>query len=411
MQINKGNYGIGVKAAVLLLMIGHYANSLMSPITGVLYAEFPDQLSLVKMVSTINYLAGSIPLIFMAPLSRRFTTKQLSLTGLILILFGIIPAFAYGLEILMASQFVCGLGVGIMYAFAASYIVNLWDGAEADRMMGNRSTVGAIMGVLYQQFAGRAATASGSYQPAFLCLFGVAIVFIICLINLPKTYPIEIADRAARISAEQSHDPKVRKIYPMTWALCILACVILNFAQAMMVNMSIVSMADPALGGLGVEASTVSNIMMCFSISMILSGQIYARLWVKLFKSYTVAAGVFMLVVGMGILCAAHSISFMIVGVVIYGCGFQCFNASILQLVPKTTIPTGAAFSISVFWIFSNIGSFLSSIVTPAIATAVFGDALRRDWYVAIIGLLICAIIELFFCRRIRRAQQPVQYQ
>ena len=92
----------------------------------------------------------------------------------------------------------------------------------------------------------------------------------------------------------------------------------------------------------------------------------------------------------------------LLVGVVIFGFGFQCYNGHIMQLIPMTTVATGATFGISMFFIFTNIGSFLASVVTPAIAHSIMGDALRGDWYVAAVGLLICAIVEFFFCKKVK---------
>ena len=339
MSLDKGKWGTSVKVAVLVLMIAQYANSMLSSVTGVLYAEFPDQLSLVKMVSTINYLACSIPLIFMEPLSARFTKKQLALFGIILVFVGVVPSFVYGMVVLFITQFICGMGIGFMYAFAASYIVDLWDGDEASKMMGNRSTVGAIAGILYAQFAGRVA-AGGDYQPAFLCLLVMIPVFLICL-KLPKTYPVEIADKEARLAAKTAGGTKTKKMYKMTWVLCIFTVVILCFATTM-------------------------------------------------------------LFIGMTIILFSQSIAMLLVGVVIFGFGFQCYNGHIMQLIPMTTVATGATFGISMFFIFTNIGSFLASVVTPAIAHSIMGDALRGDWYVAAVGLLICAIVEFFFCKKVK---------
>ena len=399
MQIDKGKYSTAVKVAVLALMIAQYGNSMLSSITGVLYAEFPDQLSLVKMVSTINYLACSIPLILMEPLSAKFTKKQLSLAGIVLVFVGVIPSFVYGMVILFVTQFICGMGIGLMYAFAASYIVDLWDGDEASKMMGNRSTVGAVAGILYAQFAGRI-SAGGNYQPAFLCLLVMIPVFLICL-KLPKTYPVEIADKEARLAAKADGGAKTKKMYGMTWALCVFTLVILCFAMTMMMDIGIIGMAAVEEGGLGLTSDVIANIMTVFSASMVVSGLIYARVWVKLFKTYATAAGVAMLFIGMAILVFAHSMPMLIIGVVIFGFGFQCYNGHIMQLIPMTTVATGATFGISMFFVFTNIGSFLASIVTPTIASTILGDALRGDWYIAAVGLLICAIVEFCFCKKI----------
>lgn len=400
-KIEKKEYGWLVKLAVLLMMFGHYSNSPMSPISGVLRETFPTQLGLVKIAIQINYIAGCIPLALMGPLSAKFTTKQISMAGLLLCATGALPAILPGLGALLVTQFTCGLGIGIMYAFAASYIVNLWEGKAADKMMGNRSTMGAICGFIYQQFAGRVAGATGTYRYSLLCLLVCVLVFAYNIVFLPKTYPLEIAAKEALRKSREEGAPRQKVLYPMTWLACFFAVLILMFAQTMMMDMGIVTMAKPEEGGLGVAPSTVANIMTCFSVSMILSGQLYGRVWVPLFKKYTVAAGVAMCALGMLILMISHSLTLLIIGVFVFGFGFQTFNGAILQLVPKTTVPTAAARSISLFWIFSNVGSFLASLVAPNIAKLIFGSNVRGDWYVSFAALVIFAIAEVFVCKKI----------
>lgn len=400
-QTKRSAYGWGVKLAVLLLMFGHYSNSAMAPISGVLRAAFPEQLSLVKIAVQINYIAGCLPLLLMGPLSARFRTKQISLAGLLLCATGALPVVLPGLGALLVTQFTCGLGIGIMYAYAASYIVNLWEGREANSMMGNRSTVGAICGFLYQQFAGRVAGATGTYRYSLLCLLACVLVFAYDLVKLPGTYPVEQAAREAARRAREEGAPRIRALYPMTWLACVFAVLILMFAQTMMMDMGIVAMAAPEEGGLGVAASTVSNIMTCFSVSMILSGQLYSRLWCPLFRGYTVAGGVFLCAAGMAILMLSHTLTPLIIGVFVFGFGFQTFNAAILQLVPRTTDRTAAARSISLFWIFSNAGSFLASMAAPSLAKLLFGANVRGDWYVSFGALVVLAVAEIFVCRKI----------
>ena len=394
-------YGAAVKIAVLLLMFGHYSNSAISPISGVLRAAFPDQLDLVKVAVQINYIAGCLPLIFIGPLSRKFTTKLISLAGLLLCATGSLTAIFGGLRAVLITQFTCGLGIGIMYAFAASYIVNLWQGREADRMMGNRSTIGAICGFLYQQFSGRIAAATGTYRYSMLCLLVCIAVFAYDYVKLPKTFPIEEEDRRKAAEAKAAGIQKPKALYPLTWLVCVFATLILTFAATMMMDMGIVAMAPAAEGGLGVSSSMVANIMTCFSISMIVSGQLYARVWVPLFKHYTTAGGVMMCALGMLILILAHNVPVTIIGVVIFGFGFQTFNAGILQLVPLTTIPTAASRSISLFWIFSNAGSFLAAIVAPSLSKLFFSGSLKGDWYVALAALIILAAAEAIVCRKV----------
>lgn len=400
-KTNNQKYGFAVKAAVLLLMFGHYSNSPMSPISGAIRAAFPDQLDLVKVAIQINYIAGCVPLLFMGPLSEKFTVKQLSLAGLLLCTTGALPAILPGLTALLITQFTCGLGIGIMYAFAASYIVNLWEGKEANKMMGNRSTMGACCGFIYQQFAGRVATATGTYRYSLLCLLVCLLVFAYNIVKLPKTYPLEVAGKEAIAKAKAEGKKKEKVLYPMTWLACIFAILILMFAQTMMMDMGIVGTATPEEGGLGVTSTTVANVMTCFSVSMIISGQLYGRVWCPLFKGYTVAAGVFMCALGLGILAISYSLVPLIIGVFVFGFGFQTFNGAILQLVPKTTVPTAAARSISLFWIFSNVGSFLASMVAPNIAKIVFPGNVRGDWYVSIIALVILGVAEVFVCKKI----------
>lgn len=49
-----------------------------------------------------------------------------------------------------------------MYSFAASFAVDMFDEKGAADMLGLRSTLGAVMGIVYQQLSARFAVASGA---------------------------------------------------------------------------------------------------------------------------------------------------------------------------------------------------------------------------------------------------------
>jgi MFS family permease len=190
MEIKKLDYGWGVKLAVLLIICVQYTVTITSPILGTIQATFPEHAAIIKLLETIPTFAAVIISLLLGPLMKIFYKKQLLLFGIVLSFFQFIPAVVPGFWTLFICRTIAGFGIGFMYSFAASFAVDMFTEADAATMLGLRSTLGAIMGIVYQQISARLADASGSYQRSFLVALVLVPIFLYILVFMPKSCPV-----------------------------------------------------------------------------------------------------------------------------------------------------------------------------------------------------------------------------
>ena len=399
-MIQKEKYGFWVKLAVLSIICIQYTVTITSPILGTVSAVYPEHVGMVKLLETIPTFAAVIISLLLGPLMKIFYKKQLLLFGTALSFVQFIPAVVPGFWTLFICRSIAGLGIGFMYSFAASFAVDMFDEKEAGDMLGLRSTIGAIMGIVYQQLSGRFAAATGSYQRSFMLCLILIPIFLLILFKMPKSCPVEDYNREIA-KMPKTDQPKEKRVRPLTLALLVVQFITLLFAYSFMTNVAIICSAETAAGGMGMDAATAANVLSVFTIAIAVGGILYARVWTRMFKNYTTAVGIIFLAVGLALAYLSvgmQSMPLMYVATVIYGFGFEMNNSHLCQLLPLTSVPSAAAFLLGLMYAFINFGSFLAGIVTPALSGAIFGANLMADWMLGIPGLAICAVLMMILC-------------
>ena len=411
-EIQKPHYGFWVKVAVLTIITTQYTVVISSPLLGQISQMYPQYPTLVKQIETIPTLAAIIPSLLIGPLNKYMTKKQMLLLGNVLAFAQFIPAIVPGFWPLYISRFIAGLGLGFMYSFAASFIVDMFDGQEQNNMMGMRSAIGAIAGIVFMQISGAIATSTGNYQKSFMVSLILIPIIIIVALFMPKTNPIEEANRAAlRAPKEEKTElAKEKNFTSLTWAFIVMTVVNILFAYTFMSNAAIVTASPVEAGGLAGTPSMAANVMSIFSGAMAVSGFIFGPFWVKRFKNYTTAVGILLCFIGLAVCTIAGSVAVMMVGALIFGFGFQVYNGAICLLLPVTARPEAATTIIAVFFAFQNAGSFLATLVTPTISRALFPGALKGDWYVALVGLAVCTVIYFILCKKADKRAKELGY-
>ena len=150
-----------------------------------------------------------------------------------------------------------------------------------------------------------------------------------------------------------------------------------------MTNVSIVTSTAVEAGGMGMTAATAANILSVFTVAIAVGGLLYARVWCRLFKSFTTGVGILFLCIGIIINFTAAkncSLPLMMVGTVFYGFGFEMNNSHLCQLLPQTSVPSAAASLLGVMYACINLGSFAAGFITPVISRAIFGESILADW-------------------------------
>ena len=181
--MNSQKYGIPVKIAVLCIIMVQYTITLTTPILGEIRENYPggEYEIWIKLIETAPTLAMIPVCLLMGPLLKKFRKKILLLAGTFLACGQCLPLFADGFPAILAGRLISGLGMGICYPFAGSYILDLFKGRECDAMMGWRATVGAAGGVFIMQASGILAEMyhyRASFGVSLICLPLLLVMFL-----------------------------------------------------------------------------------------------------------------------------------------------------------------------------------------------------------------------------------------
>lgn len=404
-MIKKEQYGIAVKIAVALIICVQYTVTITTPILGTISSTYPQYISYVKQLETLPTMAAVIISLLIGPLTRRFHKKQLLLVGIVLAFAQFLPAVIANFWVLYFARLCAGFGLGFMFSFAASFPVDMFSEEDAAKMLGFRSFLGAVAGIIYQQLSARIATATGNYQASFFLVLVLIPVLIYEMVVMPRTCPVEEYNREL-LKKPKENRPKEKRMMPLTWALLITMFVILLCSYTFMTNCAIVVSGAREQGGMGLNAAAAANILSVFTVAIALGGLLYPRLWRKLFKDYTTAVGVIFMAVGLfGVYMATGlgNMALVYISTLIYGFGFEMNNSHLCQLLPRTSIVSAATFLLAMMYAFINLGSWLAAYIVPAISHVLFPNALKGDWNVAIVGLILCAVVDLILCGMVKK--------
>lgn len=381
-------YGLGVKAAILSIIVTQYTITLQTPILGTINAEYGETYgTFVKQLETLNTLSMVVVGLLMGLLLKFMGRKKLLIIATILAMLQALPAFIPGFWIIAVARVCAGLGMGIIYPSSAAYVMSLFKGDEANKLMGIRSTTGAIAGIVVMQLSGLIAT-HFNYRFSYL----IALIALPCVILMIMKIPdVEEEQTVSR----ESEGEKKSAFTPSSWILLLSGGILLMlFAYTYMTNCSIVVCSDPADGGLGLSASVASTVLTVMSVAFAVSGLLYGTFFVRVFKQYTTVFAVLLLGLGIGIAYFADSFGMMCLASVVFGLGFPVFNDAIVQALGRTVRRESAVPVItSYFFAVCGIGQYLSSLVTPAISSALFPGNLRGDWLVSAVCLIAGAVI------------------
>lgn len=416
--MNSQKYGIPVKIAVLCIIMVQYTITLTTPILGEIRENYPggEYEIWIKLIETAPTLAMIPVCLLMGPLLKKFRKKILLLAGTLLACGQCLPLFADGFPAILAGRLISGLGMGICYPFAGSYILDLFKGRECDAMMGWRATVGAAGGVFIMQASGILAEMyhyRASFGVSLICLPLLLVMFLFIPDRDPaeENGPDRCQDPVKHESGAGKEDRGVfttagwtgrtgrGKYPPAAWAVILANVGTMIFGYTYMTNTSIVICAAEEQGGLALSAAEASDVLTVMSVVMALSGLIYGRVFVRVFRTFTTEFGLFMIAAGILFSYFAHSMAVMYLAATAFGIGFQVYNAAILQVLAKRVMPQAVAAATAVFFAFNSAGQFLSSVIVPELNIRILGDTLRGDWLIGFLclfaGFAVCILKRL----------------
>ena len=372
----KPKYGVMVQVTSLVVALLMYTTSMTTPALSAIAGAFPDaSAETIKLISSIPSLMLCIFSLVSGWMTTKLSIKKCVLIASGLIFVGILPSFFGGIEFIIFTRVIFGAGYGLIFPLASAVVTDLFEGAKKDTMMGWKSAIGALAGVVFQTLGGILTAYSWRY--AFLGFLLVIPIVIRVLIFLPDT--------GVQAKAGGKADGKFTK----GLAICAIVGFLLNTVQfSFMQDMSFVVTGENF--GAALDAANVLSTFTAFSF---IAGLIYV-LFAKLFKRFTPVVAILLVGIAFAVAVAAPSLPVLFVAAAIFGLGFGFTNPALtLKAASSVTNPSKTPMAISIYVCATGVGQFLSAYVLKFITNTLNLTAIRADWQVASIAIIIGCVI------------------
>lgn len=367
-----------MRLALLLLSIFTVSGGAIAATIPMMMRSFPNiNPTLIELLMTVP----SLGIIIFTPLSNffadRFGVKNTILTGLVIILIsGITPALTTNFTLIFASRIGIGIGTGLLASFAQSLIIQLFDGADQQRMMGLSGVFQGLGMFVITYFAG--VLMNFSWQTAYWVYIIALPIALLVAFFIPKGVGQVDSTTTTSSAANAKHvDGKV-------WVLA-------GFAFLFNVTFAFITIKFATLVvsrhyGTVMDASTLLGMM---SFAMAAGGFLFMAIQ-KHWQAYSMAIALGFATLAFLILTVSQSLILSGIGVIFVGMAVSVFMASMVTSVGYLTSTQQVPFSTSVAITCANVGTLVSPYLAQLIGQ-VSGNS--TPGFTFLIGGFIFAIL------------------
>ncbi len=360
------------------------AGAAISPALGEISYAFPDASeTTIKLLLTLPSVM-IIPFIFVSSyLTSRFSKRNILLVGVIIyIIGGVGGGLVSSIEMMLICRGILGIGVGCMLPISTSLVPDFFDGEERTKTMGQVMACTNLGGVILFTASGFLATLN------WRVVFGVYLLAVVSIILvylfLPKINPPKRSPDAVRMRLLGS-------IYVYGLGALMVVLVMFSIQSNIALYMVEKEIGDARYAGLIAATSTAAGFV---------AGLVIAQVK-RLLRSYLIAALLFWVATGFGIISLAHDPLLMGVGVGICGFGLGIILPNIMDQVSNQVAPSQTVHAMSIVTSMIFVGQFISPIVLDGIGI-LFGNTMIQFTYQFLtIGILLTAVT--FFILSLRK--------
>jgi MFS family permease len=386
----KRKLGMAAKIGVLCIIMFQYAKSFSTPAMSSIQAVFQplglDRATIQQIESLPSLLA--IPGAFSVAILERFMKKKtilwiamlLSLVGGVMA--GFMPETVEGFYGIMVGRVLLGLGRGMIFPMASSFIADLFTGKERDQLMSFKTASGGLSGVVFQMIGGALAVFSWRYSfIAYLFIIPI-ILMVVFSVPEPDVKPAPVKSGNKQMGAA-------------VWILIALAFLWNIFQFSVFTSMSMVVSGSLENGGLAMGSTVESASVLSTLTFATAAGAICYGAFIKgRLGGFDIPIS--MAIMGAGFFLYTHfySLELYFVWTAIFGFGFGMFNPALILQAVKLVPREGATMALSILAALQNLGQSLSptilAFLAPIFGAGAIAPALA-NWDISWICCLIMA--------------------
>lgn len=369
------------------------------------YQEVGIDTVMIQQIQGIPSLMAIFGAILVGILERYMKKKTILIIAMVLMFLGSFAAFvpetAEGFYILLATRVALGLGRGMIFPMASSFIADLFFGKTRDRLMSFKTAVGGLSGSVFQIIGGMLAVLSWRYAFIGMLMAVPIAIMIIVWLKEPEVKPAGTTEDGKKGNAFKS-------ITPVCWLIFVLAGIWNIFQFSYMTSMSL------TLAGTGLGKTDMAGWIMSLETVMSAVGAICYGAFLKgRLGGFDLPIAIALETIGFAVMCNVVTVPGFVIGTVLYGFAFGVFNpALILQLV-KVLPREGATLGLSILAGAQNLCQFFSAPVLAFLApilgvAGVAGEASASlaNWNVSWrLGIVYFIIVLAFIL--VAKAKRP----
>lgn len=389
-------YGITVQIAALSVIMMQYVQSFVTPALSAVrgaYSELGIDTVMIQQIQGIPSLMAIFGAILVGILERYMKKKHILILAMVLMFLGSFAAFVpettEGFWLLLATRVVLGLGRGMIFPMASSFIADLFIGKTRDRLMSFKTAVGGLSGAVFQVIGGMLAVLSWRYAFIGMLMAVPIALMIIAWLKEPEVKPAGTTEDGAKGNA-------LKSITPISWLIIILAGV-WNIFQFSYMTSSSLAIAGTGLGDTGLAGWIGSLQTICCAVGAICYGAfLKGRL-----GGFDIPIAIALETIGFFILTHMVTVPGFVIGTIVYGLGFGLFNPALILQIVKVLPREGATLGLSLLAGAQNLCQFFSAPVLAFLApllgvAGIAGEASASlaNWNVAwILGIVYVVIV------------------
>lgn len=395
-------YGVTVQIAALCVIIMQYVQSFVTPALSAVrgaYAEVGIDTVLIQQIQGIPSLMAIFGAILVGILERYMKKKHILILAMILMFMGSLAAFVpetkEGFWMLLGTRVVLGLGRGMIFPMASSFIADLFVGKQRDRLMSFKTAVGGLSGAVFQVIGGMLAVLSWRYAFIGMLMAVPIALMIIAWLKEPEVKP-------AGTTEDGKKGNPLKSITAVSWLIIVLAGIwnIFQFSYFTSISLAI---AGTGLGNTGVAGWISSLQTVCCAVGAICYGTfLKGRL-----GGFDLPIAITLEAIGFFILTSFVSVEGFVVGTIFHGIGFGLINPALILQIVKVLPREGATLGLSILAGAQNLCQFFSAPVLAFLAplfgvAGVAGEASASlanwnvSWRLAAVYAVIVLILVIY---------------
>lgn len=369
---------------IISLAISLSASAALVPVLSSIAKEFPDWENWVQLLVTIPPLMIMISSLTVSPLLKYFSDKQLTIFGLVLVIFsGIYPYFSNSFPLLILSRVIMGLGLGFLTTISSSLPAGYFkDGSNRDKATGYQAAFSSFGGIVFSYLSGHVATIF--WKDVFLVqlLNLIPIIFVLFFMESNKSFDIEKSPIEESVS---SGNIFVKEGFLLTFLAFLCIIITVTFPLNLSIFVDERNLGTTNLTGIIASVNSFIGFLIGLSFSNIN----------KFFKNKTLSLSLFLVGISFLIISQAQTAIVFLIGSTLFGIGtsiiYPSFLTNIYNKVPDIKIiPTIAMYTVA-----TNVAQFVSPFIVNNIAN-LFGGSIEIRFILSAISIVLLGVSILF---------------